>query len=105
MICCDNAGENKTLEESCAKSFEEIKFEFMSPGTPQKNGVVGQGFDTAYYRMRAIMAHTVIHGKLSTELWFECVATKKNLKIMVNPYEKNVHMRSSMEKYQTTQNT
>ena len=34
MMCCDNAGENKTLEENCAENFEEIKFEFMSRGTP-----------------------------------------------------------------------
>ena len=30
----DNAGENKTLEESCAKRFEENNFEFTSPDTP-----------------------------------------------------------------------
>ena len=60
----------------------------MSPGTPQKNGVVEQVFDTAYYRMRTIMAHTVIHGKLSTELWFECVATKKKSKYYGKPIRK-----------------
>ena len=25
-ICCDNAGENKIIEENCLKNFEEIKF-------------------------------------------------------------------------------
>ena len=40
IICCDNAGENKTLEENCTKNNEEIKFELMSPGTPKQNGVV-----------------------------------------------------------------
>ena len=45
---CDNSGINKTLEENCMKSFEEIKFEFRSPGTPQKNGVVEWVFDTLY---------------------------------------------------------
>ena len=40
IICCDNAGENKTLEENFMKNSEEIKFEFTSPGNPQQNGVV-----------------------------------------------------------------
>ena len=30
----DNAGKNKNLKENHAKYFEEIKFEFTSPGTP-----------------------------------------------------------------------
>ena len=38
IVCCDNAGENKTLKENQAKFFEEIKFGFTSPGTPQKMG-------------------------------------------------------------------
>ena len=32
-ICCDNAGENKTIEKNCANYFEEIKFKLTSPGT------------------------------------------------------------------------
>ena len=28
------------FEENCAKTFEEINFEFASPGTPQQNGVI-----------------------------------------------------------------
>ena len=35
IIFYDNTGENKTLEENCSKFFEEIKFQFKSPGTPQ----------------------------------------------------------------------
>ena len=40
IICRDNAGEKKTLEENCANNFEEIKCEFISPGTPYQNVVV-----------------------------------------------------------------
>ena len=49
IIICDNAGKNKTLEENCVKHSEEIKFEFMSPGTTQKNRLVEQGFATLYF--------------------------------------------------------
>ena len=48
ITCCDNAGKNKTLEENCTKKFEEINFEFVSPSTPQKNGVIERGFTTLY---------------------------------------------------------
>ena len=33
----NNAGENKTKEENCAKHFEEIDIEFTSPETMQQN--------------------------------------------------------------------
>ena len=26
IICCDNAGKNKIIEENCMKNFKEIKF-------------------------------------------------------------------------------
>ena len=70
------------------KNSEEIKFEFMSPGTPQKNGVVEQGFAALYSRMRAMMTHMGLHKNLKTGLCPECAATATKLKnIMVKPHE------------------
>ena len=40
IFCCDNADEDKALDENCAKFSEEIHFEFTAPGNPQKNGVI-----------------------------------------------------------------
>ena len=40
IIFCDNADNNKTFEENCAISFEEINFDFTSPGTSQQNDVI-----------------------------------------------------------------
>ena len=88
---CDNSGINKTLEENCMKSFEEIKFEFTSPGTPQKNGVVEWVFDTIYYRMSAMITHEGLCEKLKTDLWPECAVTATKVgNIMVNPHEKTM---------------
>ena len=42
-------------------NFEEIKFEFTSPGTPQKYGVVEQRFFTLYSRMQSTMSQVGIH--------------------------------------------
>ena len=35
-ILCNNAGENKNLEQNCITNSGEIKFEFISLGNPQK---------------------------------------------------------------------
>ena len=87
-VRCDNSGEDKTIKENCAKNFEEIKFEFTSPGTPQKNGVVERGFATLYSLMHAIMEHAGMHENLKTGLWSECASTATKLEnIVVKPHE------------------
>ena len=87
-IRCDNAGENKTLEETCAKNSEEIKFEFTSLGTPQKNGVVERRYATLYSWMRAMMVHAGLHENPKTGPWPKYAATVTKLgNIMVNPHE------------------
>ena len=88
IICCYNAGENKTLEGKFTKKSVEIKFGFMSPGTPQKNGIVERGFSTLYSQIHAIMVHKGFHENLKTGIWPECAATATKLeKNMVNPHE------------------
>ena len=57
IIYCDGVGENKTLEENCAEKSKEINFGFMSPGTPQQNGVLERGFATPYSCIYAQMGH------------------------------------------------
>ena len=78
----------------------------MSPGTPQKSGVVEWGFATFYSRIRAIMVHAGLHENLKTGLWQECVATATKLEnIMVNPHEEKCVHEKFYGKYQATQNT
>ena len=38
-IRCDNAGENRVLEDACIEKDLGIIFEYTAPGTPQQNGV------------------------------------------------------------------
>ena len=40
IICFDNSGENRALDEDFAKNFEEIYFVFMLLVTTQQNGMV-----------------------------------------------------------------
>ena len=75
----------------------------MSPSTPQQNSVIEWGFATLYYRISTIQANIRLDENLKTVLWTECRATATKLEnMMVNPQEKNAHMRSSMKKLQTT---
>jgi hypothetical protein len=48
IICCDDAGENKTLEMHCVQKQLGINFEYTSPGTPQYNCDVERKFATLY---------------------------------------------------------
>ena len=52
-IRCDNAGENKILEENCKKTtgLAHIKFKYTPRDTPQFNGVVERAFVTLYGRV------------------------------------------------------
>ena len=88
IIHCDNSGKNKTFEENSAKTFEEINFEFASPGTPQQNGVIEHGFNTLYSWMGVMMDHVGLYEKLRTGLYPKSVSTATKLEnIMVNPHE------------------
>ena len=88
MIFCDNASENKTLGEIFTKTIEEIKFEFTSPGNPQKNVVVGRGCATLYSCMHLMIDHTRLHENFNIFLCPKCAATATKLEnIMVDPDE------------------
>ena len=38
VIRCDNAGENKKMEEACYRLGLGTRFEYAAVGTPQQNG-------------------------------------------------------------------
>jgi len=54
-IRCNNAGENRALEDLCIEKDLGIIFEYTAPGTPQQNGVVERAFATMLGKTRAIM--------------------------------------------------
>ena len=54
-IRCNNAGENRALEDECIEKDLGIIFEYTAPGTPQQNGVVEMAFATMLGKTRAIM--------------------------------------------------
>ena len=62
-IRCDNAGENKKLEErlkSVDWKLGDIKFEYTASYTPQQNSRVEKGFETIFNRGRAILVASIL---------------------------------------------
>ena len=95
FIRCDNAGENKTLENQCKDNELGINFKYMAPGTPQQNGVVERVFVTLYGRVQVMMNEAHFTKQQRGQLWTECASTATKLENMMSdkedeesPYEK-----------------
>jgi hypothetical protein len=71
----NEAGENFALEKLCKQQNFNVKFEFSGPRTPQRNGKVGQDFQTLYGRIRAMFNDAGIEGDFCKGLWAECAST------------------------------
>jgi hypothetical protein len=93
-VRCDNAGENKHLENECMKQQMGIRFEYTAPGTPQQNEVAERKFATLFGRVRAINIAAGFDMKTRTELWAEvanCATDMDNIIVRENgqktPYD------------------
>ena len=75
------------LLKKIAQFFEEINFEFTSPGTPQKNGEIKWVFVTYISWMRTMMDHAGLYKNIKNGICSKCAATTKLENIMVNPHE------------------
>ena len=93
IIRCDNAGENKKMEEMCIDQDLGIKFEYTAVRTPQQNGRVERKFATLYGRIRPMMIDTGIEEELRQKLWTETanVATDLDNILVSNKNNKNAY--------------
>ena len=96
FICCDNAGENLTLEKECKREGLGVQFEFTSRYTPQQNGKVERSFATLFGRMRAMMITAGLDQDKRYELWTEAASTATKLS---NKVVDNKNNKSAQEKY------
>jgi transposase InsO family protein len=71
-IRCDNAGENKKLQELCDTEGLGIIFEYSAPGSPQYNGVVERKFPTLQAKVRAMLNAARLPLSIRSKLWAEC---------------------------------
>ena len=72
---CDNAPENKKLEEACEKKVLGITFKYTAVVTLQQNGKLERKFPTLTSKARAAMNGSGLSEDLRNGLWTECVAT------------------------------
>ena len=79
FIRCDDAGENKKLEEELIKRQMGVQFEYTGAGTPQHNGVVERAFATLMGRTRAMLTAAGMSNDIRKKLWAECAGTATKL--------------------------
>ena len=81
IICCDNAGENKKLQEFIDKdgALKFIKLEFTVPYMLQQNGIVERRFATLFGRVQAMLNGARLPERLRTGLWVHVADTATNL--------------------------
>ena len=95
-IRCDNAGENKTLQEVLSLDPRtNIKFEYTAPYTPQQNGKIERKFATLWGKNRAILNEAKLSRYLRDKLWAQGAHMVTQLENIVvskkdqeSPYEK-----------------
>ena len=68
-IKCDNAGENKKMEEMCINQDLGVKFEYTAVGTSQQNGRLERKFATLYGRIRSMMIDTGVEEEMRQNSW------------------------------------
>jgi transposase InsO family protein len=84
FIRCDNAGKNMTMKNDPEIKSFGIKFIFLGPRTPQRNGRVERKFQTLYGRIRAIINGADLEGKLRDKIWAECVMNSTYLSNIIS---------------------
>ena len=72
---CDNAGENKKLEEQGDAEGLGIIFEYTATGSPQQYAYVERAFPTLMGRARAMMNFVGFTTEKRKQLWYEAANT------------------------------
>ena len=83
ILRCDDAGENKALEDECKSKGLGIAFEYAGPRTPQRNGKVERKFQTLYGRIRAMLNGAGLQEGIRSRIWAECASTAKFYSIIL----------------------
>ena len=79
---CDNAAEKKSFEELSKKEGLDIKFEYKSPGSPQKNRKCERKISTLYGNVRSILNGARLTPKFCQGLWTKyaaCATMEENI--------------------------
>ena len=95
IIRCDNAGENKKIQEEAENKSLGIEFEYTAKNTPQQNAIVERSFSTLWGMIRATMRRCGLNKnkRLKNKLWAECanIVTQVINVLVDNPKDKSSH--------------
>jgi hypothetical protein len=82
-IRCDNAGENKDLENKCIKDDKlcNIQFEYTPRDSPQYNGKVERKIAVLTGRVRSMLTAAGLPDKLRPKLWAEAARTATDVEM------------------------
>jgi hypothetical protein len=61
----DDSGENASIKRACKEKCLDVKFEFSSPRTPQRNGKVKRKFQILYRNVRSLLNDAGIKDEMS----------------------------------------
>ena len=82
-IRCDNAGENKKLQERCESEGLGITFEYTPSNSPQFNGKVERAFAALYSQVRALNNAAQFTKELRDGLWCEAANHATDIRNML----------------------
>ena len=74
-IHCDNAGENKDLQQQLKKDGSKIEFKSTAPAMPHQNGVVEHAFPTLMGCTRAMMNYAGFNKNMQQLMWCKVANT------------------------------
>jgi Reverse transcriptase (RNA-dependent DNA polymerase) len=82
-VRCDDAGENKLLEQKCIHHQLGIHFEYTGPGTPQYNGRVERMFASLYGRVRTMLNAAQLVKFICEGVWAEAAKRATDIENML----------------------
>ena len=82
-VRCDDAGENRALEDRCNEKGIGITFEYTGPGSPQFNGRVERKFPTLYARVRTMLNAAAVPKHIREGVWAEAAKTATQIEDLI----------------------
>jgi hypothetical protein len=95
-IHLDNSGENIDMADAIRAEGYNVTFEFISPGSPQYNGVVECMFATLFGMVRSMLNEARVPMLLRRGIWAEAARTATDMRNYLVSYKSE---RSSYEKF------
>ena len=82
-VRCDDAGQNRVLENQCNEKGMGVTFEYTGPGSPQYNGRVERKYPTLYARVRTMLNAAGVPENIREGVWAEAAKTATEIENLI----------------------